>query len=158
HAQVRSIGRQAPICELFHSADARSCHAGARTRRRTQGLGKFRLPESGRRFGLPLTEPGQERVMDYAHRFPCHRCGGFNDLHHQVSSTPEVEARANEVADLVEPLCRSRGRMLGVMQADGRWIVCLSGGASVRWPFIRLIRDYDSSIAAIAQDWAIVPK
>ena len=48
--------------------------------------------------------------------------------------------------------------MLGVMQADGRWIVCLSGGASVRWPFIRLMRDYDSSIAAIAHDWATVPK
>lgn len=57
--------------------------------------------------------------MDYAHRFPCHRCGGLNDLHHKVSSTPEVEARANEIADLVEPLCRTRGRMLGVMQADG---------------------------------------
>jgi hypothetical protein len=96
--------------------------------------------------------------MDYAHRFSCHRCGGGNDLHHKVSSTPDVEARANEIADLLEPLCRTRGRMLGVMTADDRWIVCLSGGASVAWQFIRMMRDYDPSIAAIAHDWATVPK
>lgn len=97
-------------------------------------------------------------VMQYADRFPCHLCGGCNDLNHRVSSTPEVEARAYEIADLVEPLCRSRSRMLGVMTADDQWIVCLSGGASVAWPFIRTMLDYDPSIAAIAHDWSTVPK
>jgi hypothetical protein len=48
--------------------------------------------------------------------------------------------------------------MLGVMTAGDEWIVCLSGGASVAWEFIRTMLNYDPTVAAIAHDWSTVPK
>lgn len=95
--------------------------------------------------------------MNYAWESRCVRCGGCDDPDHTVSSTPEVERFALELADRLEPLCRDRGRMLGVMKADGEWIVCLSHVASVQWEFIRECEDFDPSISAIAHDWSTVP-
>jgi hypothetical protein len=95
--------------------------------------------------------------MRYAHEFPCQLCGGMNDTHHVVESSPEAESRALEIASLVGPICEGRGRMLGVMKASGSWIVCLSGGASVEYRFIQLMLDYDPDVAAIAHDWSTVP-
>lgn len=96
--------------------------------------------------------------MDYGWETRCLRCGGANDSHHKVSSTPEVERYALRLADHLEPLCRDRGRMLGVMQADGEWIVCLSHVASVDQDFIAACEEFDASISAIAHDWSTVPR
>ncbi len=93
----------------------------------------------------------------YAWERPCLRCGGQNDAHHKVESDAEVERVANELAELLQPVCAKQGRMLGVMRADGEWIVSLSSVASVSQDFVNIVLDYNATMSPIAHDWSTVP-
>lgn len=96
--------------------------------------------------------------MTYGWETSCLRCGGTNDRDHVISSTPEVEAKALALADHLAPLCQDRGRMLGVMEADGEWIVCLSGSASIFQEFVNAVLAFDPHMSPIAHSWVTVPK
>lgn len=47
--------------------------------------------------------------------------------------------------------------MLGVMLADGEWIVSLSNVAAVSQDFVSAVLDFDPAMSPIAHDWSTVP-
>ena len=94
----------------------------------------------------------------YACECPCLRCRTIGGPHHTIDSTGDLERTAAELADHLEPVCRERGRMLGIMVADGEWIVSLSSVASVSQEFVKAVLDFDPDMSPIAHDWSTVPK
>lgn len=94
----------------------------------------------------------------YACECPCLRCRTIGGPHHTIDSTGDLERTSAELADHLEPLCRERGRMLGIMVADGEWIVSLSSVASVSQEFVDAVLDFDPDMSPIAHDWSTVPK
>jgi hypothetical protein len=74
-----------------------------------------------------------------------------------VTSHPDVEGTADAMLVLLAPLCREQGRMLGVLLVDGKWVVTLSGGASVPEKFHDTVAEFDPHIATFAHDRYEVP-
>ena len=84
----------------------------------------------------------------------CHTTGGIN---HTIQSTPDVERFAKALNERLRPLCESSGNMLGVLYADGAWIVTLSNMAAQSWDFVRTVDAYSPDASAIAHQWSTVP-
>lgn len=97
-------------------------------------------------------------MMRYGNGWPCVRCNQKDDGAHTLSSTEAVEQFAQELADALAPICRDRGRMLGVMYADGEWIVTLSHIAAVQYDFVRIATQMGPRVSPIAHDWSTVPR
>jgi hypothetical protein len=87
----------------------------------------------------------------------CLRCNTKGDRHHVISPTPEVERMAERLADRLAPLCKTKGRMLGVMLADGEWVVSLSSIASLEEEFVNAVLELGPMMSPIAHDWSTVP-
>jgi hypothetical protein len=96
-------------------------------------------------------------LLSYGWEQPCLRCGVPDLARHQVTSHPDVEHMADRLAARLEPLCRDRGRMLGVLRVDGRWVAVLSGQAAVPEAFHAAVADVDPAIATLAHDRYEVP-
>jgi hypothetical protein len=95
--------------------------------------------------------------MDYGSAGECARCNR-KGVGHTVSSNPKVEAMAMTIAQQLEPICRTRGRMLGVMYADGEWIITLSHVAAVQQEFVQIVLGIEGRMSPIAHDWSTIPK
>jgi len=98
---------------------------------------------------MPLQRYGWETV--------CRRCRREDLARHEVSSDPEVEAKADALLALLEPHCRNKGRMLGALLVDGRWVVTLSGDANMPEQFHDTVAAFDPLIATFAHDRYEVP-
>ena len=85
----------------------------------------------------------------------CHKTGGPT---HEILTTPETRAFAIDLAGHLRALCEVEGRMLGVLRADGRWIVTLSNSAAQSWNFVRMVSDFSADAIPVAHGWATVPK
>lgn len=96
-------------------------------------------------------------MTSYAGDTACLRCGTTGDHHHLITSTPEVERVGRALADHLQPLCTSKGRMLGLLFADSEWIVTLSSVAAVAQDFVTAVDDFAPGIVAVAHDWSTVP-
>jgi hypothetical protein len=96
-------------------------------------------------------------LLSYGWERPCLRCGQLNLAYHQVSSSIEVEATTNELLRLLAPLCRDKGRMLGVLNVDGSWVATLSGGATVPEEFHDTVGGFNPRIMTFAHDRYEVP-
>jgi hypothetical protein len=94
----------------------------------------------------------------YAGDTACLRCGTTGDAHHVILSTPEVERVGRALADHLRPLCTTKGRMLGLLFADGDWVVTLSSVAAVSQDFVEAVMDFAPGLSPIAHDWSTVPK
>ena len=97
-------------------------------------------------------------MTTYAGDTACLRCGTTGDIHHIIQSTPEVERIGRALADHLRPLCKTKGRMLGVLIADSEWIVTLSSVAAVSQDFVNAVDDFAPGLSPIAHDWSTVPK
>src|SRR5690242_2242681 len=95
-------------------------------------------------------------MVTYGKGWPCVRCNGMDDAAHTISSGREVESVGADLADRLRPICQDRGRMLGVMQTDGKWIVTLSSAGAVRWEFVRAVMELGSRFIPLAHDWSTV--
>jgi hypothetical protein len=93
----------------------------------------------------------------YGWEHPCLRCGRHDLPHHEITSHPDLEARADRLVAPREPRCRDPGRMLGILSVDGRWVVALSGRAAVPEVFHDRVAEFDPAIATFAHDRYEVP-
>jgi hypothetical protein len=97
-------------------------------------------------------------MVEYGKGWPCVRCNRKDDEAHTIGSTDDVERVAFELADRLAPVCQDRGRMLGVMYADGEWIVTLSHVAAVEYEFVHTVMKMGGRMSPIAHDWSTVPR